>query len=146
MKKTLLAVIMLLPAVAFAQTVTGKISQTGNVVPYVEVIAIKDQKKQTAISDEKGNYSLKLSENGTYNIKLIQDGIEVSNKELMVNGEVKHDFFIEKKKEKQIEGVTLTARKKLIERKADRLVFQFRGFTGNGWSGCPGNNAIGKSR
>jgi hypothetical protein len=123
MKKTLLAVIMLLPAVAFAQTVTGKISQTGNVVPYVEVIAIKDQKKQTAISDEKGNYSLKLSENGTYNIKLIQDGIEVSNKELMVNGEVKHDFFIEKKKEKQIEGVTLTARKKLIERKADRLVF-----------------------
>jgi outer membrane receptor protein involved in Fe transport len=92
-------------------------------VPYVEVIAVKDQKKQTAISDEKGNYSLKLSENGTYTIKLIQDGLEISNKELTVNGVVKHDFFIEKKKEKQIEGVTLTARKKLIERKADRLVF-----------------------
>ncbi|MDW9380371.1 TonB-dependent receptor domain-containing protein [Chryseobacterium sp. JV558] len=123
MKKTLLSVIMLFPAAVFAQTIEGKVSQTGNAVPYVEIIAVKGEKKQTAISDEKGNYSLKLSENGMYTIKLIQDGVEISSKELAVNGEVKHDFFIEKKKEKQIEGVTLTARKKLIERKADRLVF-----------------------
>ncbi|RXM38062.1 TonB-dependent receptor [Chryseobacterium sp. CH21] len=123
MKKILLAVIMLSPAVAFAQSITGKITQTGNAAPYVEVIAVKDQKKQTTISDEKGNYSLKLSENGNYTIKLIQDGIEISSKDIIINGEVKQDFSVEKRKEKQIEGVTLTARKKLIERKADRLVF-----------------------
>lgn len=123
MKKTLLAVIILLPAVALAQSLTGKITQTGNAVPYVEVIAVKDQKKQISISDEKGNYTLKLLENGNYNIKLIQDDIEISSTDIVINGEVKQDFFIEKKKEKQIEGVTLTARKKMIERKADRLVF-----------------------
>lgn len=123
MKKTLLAVIMLSPLAALAQSITGKITQTGNAVPYVEVIAVKNQKQQTAISDEKGNYSLKLSENGNYTIRLIQDGIEISHKDIAVNGTVKQDFFIEKKNEKQIEGVTLTARKKLIERKADRLVF-----------------------
>ena len=123
MKKILIAVIMLLPVVAFAQSITGKITQTGNAVPYVEVVAVKDQKKQTAISDEKGNYSLKLSENGNYTIKLIQDGLEISSKDIIINGEVKQDFSVEKRKEKQIEGVTLTARKKLIERKADRLVF-----------------------
>lgn len=123
MKKTLFSVIMLSPVAVFAQSIAGKITQTGNGVPYVEVIAIKDQKKQTAISDEKGNYSLKLSENGNYNIKLIQDGIEISNKDIVINGAVKQDFFVEIRKEKQIEGVTLTARKKLIERKADRLVF-----------------------
>ncbi|CAI8745492.1 TonB-dependent receptor domain-containing protein [Chryseobacterium sp. IT-36CA2] len=123
MKKILIAVIMLLPIVAFAQSITGKITQTGNSVPYVEVVALKDQKKHTAISDEKGNYSLKLSENGNYHIKLIQDGIEISSKDIIINGEVKQDFSVEKRKEKQIEGVTLTARKKLIERKADRLVF-----------------------
>ncbi|WP_126651930.1 outer membrane beta-barrel family protein [Chryseobacterium aureum] len=123
MKKIVLAVIMLLPVVAFAQSITGKISQTGNAVPYVEVIAVKDQKKHTSISDEKGNYSLKLSENGNYTIKLLQDGIEISNRDILINGEVKQDFSVEKKREKQIEGVTLTARKKLIERKADRLVF-----------------------
>lgn len=123
MKKTLLAVIMLSPLAAFAQSITGKITQTGNAVPYVEVVAVKNQKQQTAISDEKGNYSLKLLENGNYNIRLIQDGNEISNKDITINGTVKLDFSIEKKNEKQIEGVTLTARKKLIERKADRLVF-----------------------
>lgn len=123
MKKIVLAVIMLLPAIALAQSIKGKISQAGNAVPYIEVIAVKDQKKHTSISDEKGNYSLKLLENGNYTIRLIQDGIEISHKDIAINGEVKQDFFIEKKNEKQIEGVTLTARKKLIERKADRLVF-----------------------
>lgn len=123
MKKILLSAIILLPAALFSQTITGKITQTGKAISYVEVIAVKDQKKQTAISDEKGNYSLRLSENGNYTIKLIHDGMEVSNTDVAVNGDEKQDFFIEEKKEKQIEGVTLTARKKLIERKADRLVF-----------------------
>ncbi|MCL8538913.1 TonB-dependent receptor [Chryseobacterium gallinarum] len=123
MKKILLSAVILLPAALFSQTITGKITQTGKAVSYVEVIAVKDQKKQTAISDEQGNYSMKLSENGNYNIKLIQDGTEVSVMDIAIQGDVKQDFFIEEKKEKQIEGVTLTARKKLIERKADRLVF-----------------------
>ncbi len=111
MKKILLSAVILLPAALFSQTITGKIIQTGKYIPYVEVIAVKDQKKQTAISDENGNYSLKLSENGNYNIKLIQDGTEVSDMNIAVQGNVEHDFFIEEKKEKQIEGVTLTARK-----------------------------------
>ena len=141
MKKTLLSVIMLLPAIAFSQSITGKISQTGNGVSYVEVVAVKDQKRQTAISDEKGNYSLKLLENGNYNIKLIQDGAEISSTELTVNGEVKKDFFIEKKNEKQIEAVTLTARKKLIERKADRLVFNIANSIAS--QGMDGADALG---
>ncbi|MGG5208524.1 TonB-dependent receptor domain-containing protein [Chryseobacterium sp. MIQD13] len=123
MKKTLLSVAMLMPVLAFSQRITGKIAQTGNISSYIEIIAVKDQNRQSAISDEKGNYTLKLPENGVYNIKLIQDGTEVSTSEITVNGDMKQDFFIEKKQEKQIEGVTLTARKKLIERKADRLIF-----------------------
>lgn len=123
MKRTLLSAMILLPMALFSQTVTGKITQAGSSVSYVEVIAVKDQKKQTAISDDKGNYTLKLFENGNYNIKLIQEGIEISTMDIVVNGDIKQDFFIERKNEKQIEGVTLTARKKLIERKADRLVF-----------------------
>ena len=114
---------MVLPVLAFSQSITGKILHDGNIAPYVEVVVTKDQKNQTAISDEKGSYSLKLSENGNYILKLIRDGEEVSRRDISVQGDVKQDFFLEKKVEKQIEGVTLTARKKLIERKADRLVF-----------------------
>lgn len=114
---------LLLPIIAFSQSITGKIMQTGTSLSYIEIIAVKDQKKQTAISDEKGNFSLKLPENGHYHIQLIQDGTEISSADILVNGDTKQDFFIEKKKEKQIEGVTLTAKKKMIERKADRLIF-----------------------
>ncbi|MFZ4929944.1 TonB-dependent receptor domain-containing protein [Chryseobacterium sp. Mn2064] len=141
MKKVFLSVIMLLPVIAFSQSITGKITQTGNGVSYVEIVAIKDQQRQTAISDEKGNYSLKLLENGNYHIKLIQDGTEISSTEFTVNGEVKKDFFIEGKNEKQIEGVTLTARKKLIERKADRLVFNVANSVAS--QGMDGADALG---
>ncbi|MCJ7932945.1 MAG: carboxypeptidase-like regulatory domain-containing protein [Chryseobacterium sp.] len=111
MKKILLSAIMLLPAAAFSQNITGKITQAGKGVSYIEIIASKDQKKQTSISDEKGNYQLKLPENGNYNIKLIQDGTEISSREIMVKGDMKEDFSIEKKQEKQIEGISLTAKK-----------------------------------
>ncbi|MBK1897653.1 TonB-dependent receptor family protein [Chryseobacterium paridis] len=123
MKKTLLSLIMLFPVLALSQNISGKISQNGNIVSEIEIVAIKDQKKQATVSDEKGNYSLKLFENGNYRIKFIQDGEEIWATNLDVNGNVKQDFFIEKKREKQIEEVTLTKKKKLIERKADRLVF-----------------------
>ncbi|ATN06218.1 TonB-dependent receptor [Chryseobacterium indologenes] len=123
MKKTIGIALMVLPVLAFSQSITGKILHDGNIAPYVEVVVTKDQKNQTTISDEKGSYSLKLSENGNYILKLIRDGEEVSRRDISVQGDVKQDFFLEKKVEKQIEGVTLTARKKLIERKADRLVF-----------------------
>ena len=143
MKKILLSAIVLLPAAAFSQSITGKIKQSGNGVSYVEIIAMKDQKKQTTISDEKGNYSLKLLENGNYNIKLIQDGAELSSTNVAVNGDLKQDFFIEEKKERQIEGVTVTARKKLIERKADRLVFNVASSVAS--QGMDGADALGES-
>ncbi|MDR2236468.1 MAG: TonB-dependent receptor family protein [Chryseobacterium sp.] len=123
MRKILLSAIILLPVFAFSQQITGKITQSGNAVSYIEIIAAKGEQKQTAISDEKGNYKLKLPENGNYNIRLIQDGTEVSSLEITVNGDLKQDFSFDKKQEKQIEGVTLTARKKMIERKPDRLIF-----------------------
>lgn len=123
MKKTLLSAFVILPVFAFSQQVTGKITQTGNTVSYIEIIASKGEQKQTAISDEKGNYKLKLPENGNYTIRLIQDGTEMLSSDITVNGDMKKDFSIDKKQEKQIEGVTLTARKKMIERKADRLIF-----------------------
>lgn len=123
MKKTLLSAVMLLPAFAFSQQITGKITQAGNTVSYIEIIASKGEQKHTAISDEKGNYKLKLPENGNYTIRLIQDGSQMSSSDITVNGDMKQNFSIDKKEEKQIEGVTLTARKKMIERKPDRLIF-----------------------
>ncbi|MDH6250627.1 outer membrane receptor protein involved in Fe transport [Chryseobacterium sp. H1D6B] len=123
MKKIYLLVYALSSFYCYSQTVTGTIKQNGTSLSYVEITAVKDQSKHTAISDEKGNYSLKLPENGVYQIECIHDGIKIFNTEVQINGDVKKDFSIENKQERQIEGVTVTAKKRLIERKSDRLIF-----------------------
>jgi len=123
MKKTLLSIILITPFLAFSQSITGKIIRSGKQVSYVEVVAVKDHFKQTTISDEQGNFALKLPENGVYQIVCIFDGIEVSKEDITVNGSTKHDLAFENKPLKEIEGVVVTAKKRLIERKADRLVF-----------------------
>lgn len=143
MKRALLSILILSSALTFSQTIRGKIRQSGSTVSYVEIIAVKDKNKHTAISDEKGNYSLNLLENGSYHIQLIQDGTEVFNTDIKVSGDVDRDFSIEKKQEKQIEGVALTARKKLIERKADRLIFNISNSIAS--QGMDGMEALGNT-
>ncbi len=123
MKKTLLSLMLSTPVIAFSQNITGKITQSGNQIPYAEIIAVKGQIRQTALADEKGQFFLKLPENGIYKMECIIDGIKVSHVDVTVDGTTNHDFTIESKAIKTIEGVVVTAKKKLIERKADRLVF-----------------------
>ncbi|MDV7697223.1 TonB-dependent receptor [Chryseobacterium soli] len=123
MTRTLFSIVLLLPILAFSQRITGKIAREGRAASYIEIMAVKDKTKHTTISDEKGKYTLSLSENGNYSIRLIQDGTELLNTTITVTGDAEKDFYIEKKEEKQIEGIALTARKKLIERKSDRLIY-----------------------
>lgn len=143
MKITLISILILLPIFTFSQTVTGKIKERESEISYIEIIAIRDKSKQTAISDEKGNYILKLPENGDYNIKLIQDGKEILNTSIAVIGDMKKDFLIERKNEKQIEEVTVTAKKKLIERKADRLIYNISASVAS--QGMDGVEALGNT-
>ncbi|KFF13437.1 hypothetical protein IW15_06475 [Chryseobacterium soli] len=123
MTRTLFSIVLLLPILAFSQRITGKIAREGRAASYIEIMAVKDKTKHTTISDEKGKYTLSLSENGNYSIRLIQDGTELLNTTITVTGDAERDFYIEKKEEKLIEGIALTARKKLIERKSDRLIY-----------------------
>ena len=53
MTKTLFSIVLLLPISAFSQRITGKIARQGNAASYIEIIAVKDKIKQTAISNEK---------------------------------------------------------------------------------------------
>lgn len=123
MKKTLLSIILVTPFLALSQSITGKITRSGKQVSHVEIVAVKDHFKQITISDDQGNFALKLPENGVYQILCILDGIEVSKEDIAVKGSTKHDLAFENKPLKEIQGVVVKAKKKLIERKADRLVF-----------------------
>ncbi|MCJ8152752.1 TonB-dependent receptor family protein [Chryseobacterium sp. SSA4.19] len=127
MLKSTISIFLLAPVFVLSQQINGKITKSGNQVSYAEITIIRDQLKQTTISDEKGNYTVKLPENGTYKIECAYGGKVLYHDEVLVKGNTTYDFIISDKDEKQIEGITFTARKKIIERKADRLIFNISG-------------------
>jgi hypothetical protein len=122
MLKTTSSVLLLMPLFALSQSINGTVKKSKNTISYAEIIARKDKYKQSTISDEKGHFDLKLVENGIYTIECIYDGNTLYKAEVKVNGNTAYDLLIPDVNEKQIEGITVTARKKLIERKADRLI------------------------
>lgn len=123
MLKTISSILLISPLFALSQSINGTIKKSGNKVSDAEIIAFKEQNKQSTISDENGHFTLKLIENGTYKLECIYDGKTLYRSEILVNGDINYDLLIEDVNEKQIEGVSVTARKRLIERKADRLIF-----------------------
>ncbi|MGG7436545.1 TonB-dependent receptor domain-containing protein [Chryseobacterium arthrosphaerae] len=110
----------------FAQSVEGVITDKDNKpVSETEVLITRNDTKFSAITDEKGLFRIPLKENGDYLIEIIKDGIKTNSEKITVSGPYKKDIQIKEAPvtEQKIEGVTVTAKKKLFERKVDRLVF-----------------------
>ncbi|WP_292010216.1 TonB-dependent receptor [Chryseobacterium sp.] len=111
----------------YSQSIEGIITnQTHQPVTETEIILTKDNNKFTAISDEKGGFRIPLKENGDYLLEIIKDGITTKSEKISVKGNIQKNIEIKEAaapEEQKIEGVTITAKKKLFERKVDRLVF-----------------------
>lgn len=110
----------------FSQSIEGSITSKENKpLAEAEVLISKDNSKFSAITDENGKFRISLKENGNYLLEIIKDGIKASSEKITINGTIKKDFQIKEESpiEQKIEGVTLTIKKKLFERKVDRLVF-----------------------
>ena len=112
---------------SYGQSISGKISfKDGKNISYAEIIATKNEARQTTISDENGNFTLKLSENGNYLLNILQDGNNVYSKTIVVDEDIYKNFIIDNlnlEKEVSIQEIRLIAKKKLIEQKVDRIVF-----------------------
>lgn len=110
----------------FAQSVEGSITDKDNKpVSETEVLITRNDIKFSAITDEKGLFRIPLKENGDYLLEIIKDGVKTSSEKITVNGNHRKDIQIKETPvvEQKIEGVSITAKKKLFERKVDRLVF-----------------------
>lgn len=106
-----------------AQSISGKIFNGGKSVPYAEVIVVKDKLIETTLSDEKGFYKIDLSENGDYLIEIMINGEKIYHNNINISGDIKENINIILDRESNIKEVVLTGKKKLVERKIDRLVF-----------------------
>lgn len=110
----------------FAQSLEGTITDGHNKPsPETEVIISGNSAKFSAITDENGIFRIPLKEDGDYLLEIIRDGIKTNSEKITVKGNSRKDIQLKEEPvpEQKIEGVTLTAKKKLFERKVDRLVF-----------------------
>lgn len=126
MKIRITAFIFFLGFLSFynAQSITGKISDDHQIAtPYAEIILKKDKITKSAISDENGNFTVQLPENGMYQLNILLDGNVVYSENLNVDSNINKTFIVKKMYAGQIQEVKLTARKKVIERKVDRMIF-----------------------
>jgi len=127
MKKiSLLLLVLLFQSYSFGQQyeIKGKvINQNKMAVEFVISSLLNNQKRLIAqtTTDSLGNFSIK-AEKGNYLLLLEQFRTEYLNKEITINQNMDLGA-IEIKESVQLDGVTLKSRKKLIEQKVDRLVF-----------------------
>jgi len=98
------------------------INQNKEQIEFVTASLLKDNKIVESVStDSLGNFEMKAVK-GNYKLLLEQFGTEYANKEIALNENIDLGT-IEIKESLQLEGVTIKSRKKLIEQKVDRLVF-----------------------
>lgn len=124
-RKIILLLSLVSSSYFFAQSIEGTVTDLQNKpAPETEVLITKAETKFSAITDENGMFKIPLKEDGNYILEIIKDGVKTNSENITVKGNSKKDIQLkEAPVEKKIEGVTLTAKKKLFERKVDRLVF-----------------------
>ena len=122
----LVSVLFLLHINAFAQqfSIKGKIiNQNKRPKEITTTTLLKTDKsiyKQIS-TDSLGNFTLK-AEKGDYQLIIEQFGTEFSNKPIRIDQNLDLGA-LEAKEQIQLDGVTVKSRKKLVEQKVDRLVF-----------------------
>ncbi|MDQ6530836.1 outer membrane beta-barrel family protein [Flavobacterium sp. LHD-85] len=122
----LVSVLFLFQINVFAQqfSVKGKIiNQNKTPLEFATASLLKGDKTLylQASTDSLGNFILN-PEKGNYRLIIEQFGTEFSTKEIIVNQDLDLGI-IEVKEMVQLDGVTIKSRKKLVEQKVDRLVF-----------------------
>lgn len=126
-QKFLLLFALVLSLIFSAQSIEGIITTSASQPSAdTEILLTKENAKFSAITDEKGTFKIPLKEDGNYKLEIIKDGIITNTENITVKGNLIRNFELKEVSataEQKIEGVTMTAKKKLFERRVDRLVF-----------------------
>ncbi|ATL43496.1 outer membrane beta-barrel family protein [Elizabethkingia sp. HX WHF] len=106
----------------FAQSISGKIiGEDGEAISYVEIIVKKASIKKVTISDEKGNFSLKVPEKGNYILEILDNGIKVFINNFYINGDTKESIRLTKFNDIVIQEVVVS--KKIVQQIGDKTYF-----------------------
>ncbi|WP_157759854.1 TonB-dependent receptor domain-containing protein [Chryseobacterium piperi] len=105
--------------------ITGKVEQTDkNKNQFTEVLLIDKDSiiVKNGLIEENGNFTLKINDTGVYTFKVKQFNHFLYNRNIQINSDFNLGTIVIENT-KKIEEVIITSKKKLIERKIDRVVF-----------------------
>ncbi|MEI3792073.1 MULTISPECIES: outer membrane beta-barrel family protein [unclassified Chryseobacterium] len=119
-------ILLLLTNILYGQfTISGKIEQTDkNKNQFTEVLLFDKDSViiKNDLIGEDGNFALRINNGGVYTFKIKQLSHFIYNKNIQVNSDLNLGT-ITLEKTKNIQEVVITGKKKLIERRIDRVVF-----------------------
>lgn len=121
----LFLVIILFPVFSFSQIISGKIvSQKQIPIEFAEVILLTSENIaiKSELTDSFGNFKIEI-EKGKYILQIRQIGQILLEKEIILESNINLGIIEVNETEQQLQEIVLTSKKKLIERKVDRLVF-----------------------
>lgn len=124
MKTLAFLLLALTPGIFYAQTIKGRVMDETDVIPFVNVSVANNNNQMITgtTTDENGLFSIKVKP-GTYNISISFIGYASYKKLIEVDKHINLDTIILKEDAQSLNEIVLTAEKRLIERKMDRLVF-----------------------
>lgn len=124
-KKKIYILFILASVPCFSQIqLEGKVKSDTESIPYANVILteLDGTFKTGSITLEDGTFEINTSK-GTYILSISFVGYETYEEEIQLTDNLKLDDIVLTTKETSLDEVTVTARKKLIRKKVDRLVY-----------------------
>lgn len=126
MKRLFITVLLIISSIGLglSQKVFGVIkNQEQQPVASLEILlsSADGEVLKSGLSEEDGSYSIELPRNGEYHFHVYYFGAEVFQKSLNVNGDLEEDITVTTQVD--LDAISVTARRKLIEHKIDRLVY-----------------------
>ncbi|SDS54236.1 Outer membrane receptor proteins, mostly Fe transport [Polaribacter sp. KT25b] len=115
---------ILCPAILFAQTITGKISDKTNVIPFANVI-LKDTNNNIisgTTTNNEGSFEVKMNA-GNYKIEISYLGYRTWEKQIKVDANLNLGTIILEENAQALNEIIVKTEKRILERKIDRLVF-----------------------
>ena len=125
-KINLLTFLVLTSLNLFSQIkITGKITNLNNKpIEFAEILLLtKDSiAVKSELTNEKGSFKINIKQ-GDYVLQIRQLGKILCNKELIIKNDLDLGIIKITENKQQLQEVVITSKKKLIERKVDRLIF-----------------------
>jgi len=125
MKQIKLLLIVLVPFFGFSQVeLKGNVKDSIGAIAFANVILLNQANEIVSgtITDESGNFLINTSK-GAYKLSVTFVGYEDYNKEVNIENDLAVGDILLVSKENSLDEVLLVSKKKIIERKVDRLVF-----------------------